>query len=74
MQAVSPDKVNLAQDEVVAQLRRLRRVPCDEENDFESNDSLTSMFKSMATTIAAAGGRQVPRGFALVEQSRPPPR
>jgi len=56
VQAISPDLVNLAQDEVVAQLRRLRRVPENEENDFEifSNDSLTGMFNSIAGTIAAA--------------------
>jgi putative ABC transport system permease protein len=56
VQAVSPDLVNVAQDEVVAQLRRLRRVPDGEESDFEifSNDSLTGMFNSIAGTIAAA--------------------
>ncbi|MGI5863879.1 MAG: ABC transporter permease [Myxococcales bacterium] len=56
VQAVTPEAVRYAQDEVVAQLRRLRRVPDGEENDFEifSNDSLTSAFNKLAATVAAA--------------------
>jgi putative ABC transport system permease protein len=56
VQAISPDQVNQAQDETIAQLRRLRHLASNEENDFEifSNDSLTSMFNNIAATIAAA--------------------
>jgi len=56
VQAVSPDKMEVAQDEVVAQLRRLRHLSRNDENDFEvfSNDSLTSMFNDIAKTTAAA--------------------
>lgn len=56
IQAIRPELTARAEDEVVAQLRRLRRVPAGEENDFEifSNDSLTSMFNNLAATIAAA--------------------
>ena len=56
VQAATPEDVRYAEDEVVAQLRRLRRVPDGEENDFEifSNDSLTTTFNNLAATVAAA--------------------
>ncbi len=56
IQAVSPDVMAGAQDEVVSQLRRLRGVKQGEEDDFEvfSNESLMGTFKSLASTIAAA--------------------
>ena len=56
VQAVTPDAVRYAQDEVTSQLRRLRRVPEGDENDFEifSNDSMTATFNNLAATVAAA--------------------
>ncbi|MGC4122606.1 MAG: ABC transporter permease [Myxococcales bacterium] len=56
VQAISPDKMRIAEDEVVGQLRRTRRLGPNEENDFEvfSNESVTSMFNNLAATVAAA--------------------
>ncbi len=54
--ATSPADVRLAIDEVVTQLRRLRGVPANEEDDFElfTNDSLSAMFQQIARAVAAA--------------------
>jgi putative ABC transport system permease protein len=56
VKAVSPEVEKTAQDEAVAQLRRMRRVPAGEENDFEiyGNDSMGEMFDKLATTIGVA--------------------
>jgi putative ABC transport system permease protein len=56
IQATNPDEVRYAQDEVTAQLRRMRRVPEGEEDDFEvfSNDSMAETFNKLAATIGAA--------------------
>jgi putative ABC transport system permease protein len=57
VQATSADDLEKAQDEVVAQLRRVRGVPARAENDFEvfSNDSLSAMINDLARTVGAAG-------------------
>ncbi|HEY3446863.1 MAG TPA: ABC transporter permease [Myxococcales bacterium] len=56
VQAITPDQMRIAEDELVGQLRRTRKVAPNEENDFEvfSNESMTSMFNNLAATIAAA--------------------
>jgi putative ABC transport system permease protein len=51
--AKEPDKIERAQDEVVAILRRARGVPPQDENDFEmfSNESVQEDFESMLSKI-----------------------
>ena len=54
--ATRPEDLSKAQDEVIAQLRRLRGIGPGEENDFEmfSNDSAVQTFNSIAAVVAAA--------------------
>ncbi len=56
VQAIRPQDVSTAQDEVIAQLRRMRQVPQGDDNDFEifTNDSLASTFNNLAALVAAA--------------------
>jgi len=54
--ATAPEDVGKAIDEVVAQLRKLRRLSGNEENDFEvfTNDSVSETFNNIAAIVAAA--------------------
>ncbi len=54
--ATRPEDLGKAQDEVIAQLRRLRGIGPGEENDFEmfSNESAAQTFNNIAAVVAAA--------------------
>ncbi|BDG09933.1 ABC transporter permease [Anaeromyxobacter paludicola] len=56
IQATSNEDVPRAIDEVVGQLRRLRGLAPDAENDFEifSNDSIAEVFNNIAAVVTAA--------------------
>ncbi len=57
VQAVSPALMARAQDEVIAVLRRLRKVPPGKKNDFEifSNQTLIESFNNVARIIQLGG-------------------
>ncbi|RMG65006.1 MAG: ABC transporter permease, partial [Calditrichaeota bacterium] len=57
VQAASPELMERAQDEVIAVLRRLRKVPPGKENDFEifSNQTLIESFNKVARIIQLGG-------------------
>jgi len=56
VQATTPQVVNLAEDEVTRQMRRMRGVKEGMENDFEifTNDSISETFNNLAMIVAAA--------------------